>query len=43
MGLIDRNGRLFGLINIIDLLIIGLVVVVVGRFLLELHKNQVAL
>ena len=32
MGLIDKNGRLFGLINIIDLLIIGLVVVVVGRF-----------
>lgn len=32
MSLIDNKGRVFGLINIIDLLVILLVVAVVGRF-----------
>lgn len=34
MSLIDKKGRVFGLINIIDLLVILLIVAVVGRFTL---------
>ena len=41
MSLIDNKGRVFGLINIIDLLVILLVVAVVGRFTL-MQKQQSA-
>lgn len=35
MSLFDSKGRIFGIINIIDLLVILLIVVVVGRFALK--------
>jgi len=41
MSLIDNKGRIFGLINIIDLLVILLIVAVVGRFTLR-QKQQSA-
>ncbi|KXG78087.1 hypothetical protein AN618_07060 [Fervidicola ferrireducens] len=40
MGLIDKKGRLFGLINVIDLLVIILVVAVVTRFALNPQKSS---
>jgi hypothetical protein len=40
MGLIDKKGRLFGLINVIDLLVIILVVAVVARFALNPQKSS---
>jgi len=41
MSLIDNKGRLFGVINIIDLLVILLIVAVAGRFAL-MQKNRSA-
>lgn len=42
MSLIDKKGRLFGLINVIDLLVIILVVAVAARFVLNPQKNSSA-
>lgn len=39
MNLIDKKGRIFGLINIIDLLIILLILAVVGRFALKVQQQ----
>jgi len=39
MNLIDNKGRVFGLINIIDLLVILLIVAIVGRFVLMQNKQ----
>ena len=40
MSLIDNKGRIFGLINIIDLLVIVLIVAVVGRFTLKSRQKS---
>ena len=40
MGLIDSKGKVFGLINIIDLLAILLIVAVVGRFTLKQNQKS---
>lgn len=40
MSFIDKKGRLFGLINVIDLLVIILVVAVVARFALNPQKSS---
>ncbi|SHM58532.1 protein of unknown function [Caldanaerovirga acetigignens] len=40
MSFIDKKGRLFGLINVIDLLVIILVVAVAARFVLNPQKNS---
>lgn len=40
MSFIDKKGRLFGLINIIDLLVIILVVAVVARFAMNPQKSS---
>ncbi|MDD4570857.1 MAG: DUF4330 domain-containing protein [Tepidanaerobacteraceae bacterium] len=40
MSFIDNKGRFFGLINIIDLLIIILVVAVIGRFTLKTQQKS---
>ena len=40
MSLIDNKGRVFGLINIIDLLVILLIVAVIGRFALMQNKQS---
>ena len=39
MSLIDKKGRVFGLINIIDLLVILLILAVVGRFALKSQQQ----
>ncbi|TYP57819.1 DUF4330 domain-containing protein [Thermosediminibacter litoriperuensis] len=41
MSLIDKKGRLFGLINIIDLMVILLIVAVAGRFALKAQQRPV--
>ncbi len=40
MGLIDKKGKILGLINIIDLLVILLVVAVVGRFTMKQNQRS---
>ncbi|HHY70538.1 MAG TPA: DUF4330 domain-containing protein [Thermoanaerobacterales bacterium] len=40
MSLIDSKGKVFGLINIIDLLVILLIVAVVGRFTLKQKQKS---
>lgn len=42
MALIDKKGRLFGLINVIDLLVIILVMVVVARFAIKANQKPLA-
>lgn len=37
MSLFDNKGRIFGIINVIDLLVILLIVAVVGRFAVKSH------
>jgi len=43
MNLIDKRGRIFGLINIIDLLVILLILAVVGRFALKAQQRPSAI
>lgn len=40
MSLIDNKGKVFGLINVIDLLVILLIVAVVGRFTLKQKQKS---
>ncbi|NLU11078.1 MAG: DUF4330 domain-containing protein [Tepidanaerobacter acetatoxydans] len=40
MSLIDNKGRIFGLINIIDLLVILLIIAIVGRFGTKAHQKS---